>query len=195
MHPVPRPHVLDPDRDLDNDRGDFTADHVTRAALLQDALKVSCSYGQQLWSTLDDVRRYLFESLPPDPRSPGPHPRAGASPTGPDDDAGWDNWIATYSSVTSALCGPQGDSGYGLHEARRAAQDRRSAPNLRLSNDHPELRHDRPELEAEPTVAQASRIGEPSPHRPAHRVAVAVLVVMAVRGLRPRSRRSSRSTL
>lgn len=31
MQPIPKPHILDPDRILDNDRGDFTADHKARA--------------------------------------------------------------------------------------------------------------------------------------------------------------------
>lgn len=85
------------------------------------------------------MRGYLLNSLPPDPRAPGPHPTASASPTGPDDDTGWDNWIAAYATVTSVLCGPNGDSGYGLGEGRREANLRRTAPVLRIHADHPGL--------------------------------------------------------
>lgn len=96
MQPIPTPQILDPDRQLANDRGSLSTaeDHEARAELLDKALHETCAYAQQLWHQLDADRQYLMGSLPPDPRSPGPHPRASASPTGPDDQQGWDNWIA-----------------------------------------------------------------------------------------------------
>jgi len=204
MHPIPTPQVLDPDRMLANDRGGFgTADDdKSRADLLDKALEDTCAYAQQLWQNLDAVRQYLFDSLPSDPRSPGPRPSASASPTGPDDEKGWDNWIAAYASITSVLCGPQGDSGFGLREARGAAQDRRTAPNLTLYARHPELAHDGEAATPSPTDARTEPVSGPAsrPSRdptPTTRTAglgairtaaTALLVALALRGLRPRRR-------
>lgn len=132
MQPIPAPHILDPDRIVDNTRGDFLNDHKARAEQLDFALHESCDYARQLWETLAAARTYLMESLPPDPRQPGSHATLSASPTGPDDSQGWQQWMAAYSSVTSALCGPQGDSGYGAKEAQDAARLRRDAPNMKV---------------------------------------------------------------
>jgi hypothetical protein len=177
--PIPTPQVLDPDRVLDNDRDDLTADHQARAALLDDALRKTCDYARQLWNTLDGVRDYLMDSLPPDPRSPGPHPHLSASPTGPDDEPGWTNWISAYASVSSVLCGPHGDSGYGIGEARHAAELRRTAANLNLYARHPELVDDAPA----PTDATATATTSRSSART---FATVALVLLAVRGLLPR---------
>lgn len=128
MQPIPEPELLDPSRMLTDDRDDFTlAEHRDRANLLAQALEDSCRYAQQLWHRLDEVREYLVRSLPDDPQRPDAR-RAATAPTGPDDDAGWDDWMATYAAVTSALCGPHGDSGFGADEARREARARRVAP-------------------------------------------------------------------
>jgi len=123
MQPIPIPHVLDPDHYLDDGGGEG----------LESALAQTCAYGRQLWENLDTTRAYLMASLPPDPRKPGPHPALGASPTGPDDEEGWAAWIAAYAAITSVLCGPHGDSGFGAGEAREAARARRTAPNLRVA--------------------------------------------------------------
>lgn len=199
MQPIPTPQVLDPDRVLDNDRGDFTADHEARSKLLETALHESCSYAQQLWDTTNALRAYLMDSLPPDPRAPGAHPAVGASPTGPDDEQGWNNWVNAYAAVTSVLCGPHGDSGYGLGEARHAAELRRSAPNLTLYVDHPELSGD---SEADATRANSGPRhteeqhhngggphGERAPAtsalpKPVRLLAAGVVGVLALRGLR-----------
>src|SRR3954462_9125240 len=111
--PIPEPELLDPGRMLVDDRDGFTVDdHRDRANLLAAALEDSCRYAQALWQQLDDVRGDLIRCLPGDP--PRPHARRHATaPTGPDDEAGWDDWIATYAAVTSVLCGPHGDSGFG----------------------------------------------------------------------------------
>lgn len=198
MQPIPTPRLLNPDRVLDSDRNDVTADHQARAALLETALQESCAYAQQLWNSLDATRHYLMDSLPSDPRAPGPHPHASATPTGPDDEQGWHNWIATFATVTSALCGPQGDSGYGLSEARQAAQERRSAPILQLHAEHPHLSSPAAaasDLTADHTTStehQQPGAGRPAAtHRPLGRgrgrpALTAILVLLAVRGLRPR---------
>lgn len=130
MQPIPKPQVLDPDRMLVNDRNDLTVDDVSSTELLDKALHESCAYAEQLWDHLAATREYLVESLPPDPREPGPNPSRGASPTGPDDENGWSRWIDTYAAVSSVLAGPHGDSGLGLSDARHAATLRRTAPNL-----------------------------------------------------------------
>jgi hypothetical protein len=189
MQPIPTPELLDPDRRIINDADNFTVDHETRAHALDEALHHTCAYAQQLWHHLDAMRGYLLTSLPPDPHSPGPHPTASASPTGPDDDTGWDNWITAYAAVTSALCGPHGDSGYGLSEGRREATLRRSAPRVPNQTQHPD---------PSTTPASANLTKEtdtaPSPRRASrshtgHQAATVVLILLALRGLRPRPHR------
>lgn len=184
MQPIPSPQVLDPDRILANDRGDFTIDHEARAQLLEEALHETCGYAQQLWRDLDAVRSYLLDSLPPDPRSPGQHLIASAAPTGPDDEDGWTNWITAFAAVTSVLCGPHGDSGYGLGEARHQAALRRSAPVLRIRADHAQDTSATNETsiseETEPAPASGRRSW------PAHTATTIVLGLFALRGLRPR---------
>jgi hypothetical protein len=183
MQTIATPQLLDPDRMLANDRGSLGSadDHKARAELLDKALHETCAYAQQLWNNLDATRQYLMDALPPDPRSPGPHRSASASPTGPEDEQGWQNWIAAYASVTSVLCGPHGDSGYGLGEARQAAEERRTAPNLNFYNRHPEL------AEAHsPSVAGQKPEPDSRGHGAARSALTAVLVLLAVRGLRPR---------
>lgn len=128
MHSIPQPELLDPGRTLTDDRDDFTiAEHRNRANLLASALEDSCHYAQALWQQLDEVRHYLVRSLPDDPQRPDAQ-RHATAPTGPDDDAGWEDWMATYAAVTSVLCGPRGDSGFGADEARSEAYVRREAP-------------------------------------------------------------------
>jgi len=189
MQPIPTPQVLDPDRPLDNDRGDLIADHQARAQLLDDALHQTCSYAQQLWHDLDAMRGYLLNSLPPDPRSPGAHPTASASPTGPDDDTGWDNWIAAYATITSVLCGPHGDSGYGLSEGHREATLRRTAPVLRIHADHAGLgTPDHQDLAHAATTLESPALPPVARSRTGRTTALAVLILLALRGLRPRRR-------
>jgi len=128
MHSIRQPELLDPKRMLTDDRDDLTVgEHRTRANLLAAALEDSCRYAQALWEELDEVRAYLVRCLPDDPQRPGAQ-RNATAPTGPDDDAGWDDWMATYAAVTSVLCGPHGDSGFGAGEARHEAHLRRVAP-------------------------------------------------------------------
>jgi hypothetical protein len=124
MDAIPEPELLDPQRVLTIGRDRFVGDHEARANQLEDALRKTCAYAQDLWRHLDATRSYLYDSLPPDP-----HERvgaiAGASPSGPDDAAGWDRWIDAYARTTSILAGPHGDSGYGRQEATREADRRR----------------------------------------------------------------------
>jgi hypothetical protein len=183
MHPtpVPPPHLLDPDRMLVNDRGGFSVDHETRADALQKALNETCEYAQQLWRDLDGVRSYLLTSLPPDPRAPDAHPTASASPTGPDDEQGWEAWINAYAAVTSVLAGPHGDSGFGLGEARRAAQERRTAPVVTLAAKYPDLGTPEGRRAAQSEPAQS-----PVAAGFRRRLGTGVLVLLALRGLRPR---------
>ena len=172
-----------------NDRGDFTADHEARAQLLDDALHQTCAYAQQLWHDLDAMRGYLLDSLPPDPHAPGPHPTTSASPTGPDDDTGWDNWITAYATVTSVLCGPHGDSGYGLSEARREATLRRTAPGCYASRPTTQISARRTTRTAAHAESHAGTPPAVRPPIPKGRTAgMAVLVFLALRGLRPRRR-------
>lgn len=189
MQPIPTPQVLDPNRILDNDRGDFTADHEARAQLFKEALHETCAYAQQLWHDLDAMRGYLLNSLPPDPRSPGPHPTASASPTGPHDETGWDNWITAYAAVTSVLCGPHGDSGYGLGEGRREATLRRTAPVPRIHAEHPGLgTPDRPAAAHAAATQEPPAQRAPARSRTGRTATMAVLILLALRGLRPRRR-------
>lgn len=198
VQPIPEPHVLDPDRILSDEREDFTAEeHRSRAQQLDAALHESCAYGKQLWVDVARARQYLYDSLPPDPRHPAVD-RVGAAPTGPDDEQGWQCWIDAYSELTSVLVGPQGDSGLGVKEARAAAQLRRNAPNARLRAAHPTLMHELAPDGGGPAGAQALA-REPDPQFPAagsqassprsataRRVAVGVLALLALRGMRLR---------
>lgn len=184
MQPIPPPQVLDPDRVLDNDRGDLTVDHEARAAMLEDALHKSCDYARQLWNTLDEVRGYLMRSLPPDPRTPGAHSQVGASPAGPDDEQGWQDWVAAYASTSSVLCGPHGDSGYGIGEARHAAERRRSAPTAVLHAEHPELGSG--EQASSPAAAPDVAVADARVRGPVRTLGTVLLVLLAARGLLPR---------
>jgi len=126
--PIPTPELLDPGRLLTDDRDDLTVtEHRSRNEQLAAALRDSCEYAQALWHQLDEVRAYLVRSLPDDPQRTDAR-RHATAPTGPDDDAGWDDWMATYAAVTSVLCGPRGDSGFGADAARSEAHARRVAP-------------------------------------------------------------------
>lgn len=200
MHEIPQPQVLDPDRPLRRRGTELTADDRPEAELLSQALHETCQYAEQLWNELNGVRAYLLNSLPPDPRAPGAHPSAAASPTGPDDDTGWENWVTAFATVSSVLCGPQGDSGFGLGTAREHAQLRRTAPVLTLQAEHP-YQSASPKAPPEPTPEPASPTATTAPTtpstapRPAADVArrenirnalTIALAVLALRGLRPR---------
>ena len=191
MQPIPRPELLDPDRITSNDRDDMTLlEHRSRAQELDDALHATCDYATELWQHLDAARAYLYDSLPSDPRAPGTDPHRGASPTGPDDEEGWQRWIDTVATVTSILAGPHGDSGYALHEARRTARDRREAPNLAvLEKTHahtgdPAAGADTPTDAAPPAAERSAE--RPDGGKPWRAVAVGLLGVLALRELRPR---------
>jgi hypothetical protein len=139
MQPIPMPSIIEADRPNLTAAESLVADDPgQRLNLVYGALRESCDYAQLLWHDLDGVRQYLLDSLPPDPRAPGAN-RVGASPTGPDDEDGWTRWMAVYAEATSALVGPQGDSGFGAGEARRVAEVRRSAPVAKLNAGHPGL--------------------------------------------------------
>jgi hypothetical protein len=135
--PVPLPQVLHKSRPH-LEGSEKIADDGERISLLEDALEGARSYGETLWRRVDALRAYLLASLPPDPRVPGRH-RSCASPTGPDDEQGWQRWIDAYAEASSALAGPHGDSGYGWRQAQHEAELRRTAPNIRLLSRHPEL--------------------------------------------------------
>lgn len=196
MQPIPKPHILDPDRILDNDRGEFTADHKARADLLDAALHETCAYADHLWSDLNSMRKYLLDSLPTDPRAPGPH-RVTATPAGPDDEQGWQNWIDAFAEITSVLCGPHGDSGFGLGRARQEAQLRRDAPAVRMAAGPVErasvATEERPTREPSRPLDQARHMPDadgphPPPRRLARQVTTAIVTLLAIRGLRPRQR-------
>lgn len=191
---IPKPELLNPDRENRDDREDFTAkDHRSQSQLLAKALGESCAYADQLWEQVNALRGYLLDSLPPDPRSPGPHTTAAASPTGPDDDDGWQNWINVFATTTSVLCGSHGDSGFGLSRARDEARLRRAAPAPTMHARQPRL--DGPE--PTPTVSQdPAPTLQPPDEPPADVTATirsigktavaAVVTVLALRGLRTR---------
>lgn len=184
MHPIPRPELLDADRVTSDEREDMTLDeHRSRAREFDKALHATADYAGTLWNQLDAVRGYLFESLPSDPRRPGPQPRASASPTGPDDERGWQDWIATAAAVTSVLAGPQGDSGFGLSEARTAAEERRSAPNLRVFAAKSAAPATAAEPVAPPPVPPTAPAAAANSARTLRSIAVGVLAVLAIRGV------------
>jgi hypothetical protein len=167
--PIPIPGILDPAGG--HLLGELNAADNPEQQLddVRQALADACSYGRALWHGVDALRSYLLDSLPSDPRTPGLH-RTGAAPTGPDDEQGWQNWMAAYAEAHSVLAGPQGDSGFGVSEAEREAQTRRSAPSVRLLAEHPELQ---PGSVARPVVTRSRLPGVLA-------VAATTLVVRAV---------------
>lgn len=201
MQTIPKPEVLDPDRPLRHGAAQLTGDDRPETELLTNALHESCEYAQQLWDDLDAIRQYLLDSLPPDPRAPGEHATASASPTGPDDEQGWQNWINAFAEVASVLCGPHGDSGFGLSRAQQEAQIRRTAPVLTIRAEHPDL-----DTAARPVPSDTREAQRPSPidtnvasvdaaaparsgWSPARIAGSIVIGVLALRGLRrPRPR-------
>jgi hypothetical protein len=188
MQPIPLPELLDPDRLLLDDRNDLSAEeHADRAAQLEGALHETCSYAQQLWHELDAVRGYLLDSLPPDPHAIDPDTigqrPSSAAPTGPEDEQGWQNWMAAYSRVTSVLAGPHGDSGFGSDEARREARDRRLVPVAAEDADleHNSAGSDTSAANAAPPQSTKPGAGKGNKLRMAFRLAI---IGLAVRGLR-----------
>lgn len=203
MQAIPQPHLLDPDRLLNNDRDDLLNDSESKVQQLDKAFRETCGYAGQLWQTLDDVRTYLMASLPPDPTSSeGLHSANGAHPTGPDDEQGWRDWAAAFAEVSSVLCGPHGDSGYGRKEADRAARVRRDAPIVRLREHHPQLQRPEADARVQPAAdAAATTSAGSAPHAATQSAtaglgktaALVVLAALAVRGLLPR--RGARSSV
>jgi hypothetical protein len=162
--------------------------------LLGKALDESCAYAQQLWDQVDALRSYLLDSLPPDPRKPGPHNVTAAHPTGPDDDEGWLNWINAFATTTSVLCGAHGDSGFGLSRAREEAQLRQTAPELQMHAEHPQLALPEPGSSGAPQTATGGSSSAPQRNAAStlKTVGTAALAVLAVRGLLPRPKAARR---
>jgi hypothetical protein len=190
MYEIPKPQLLDPDRIDRDDREELTAeDHRSRAQLFATALAETCHYADQLWNQVNALRGYLLDSIPPDPRKPGAHTRTSASPTGPDDEQGWQNWIEAFATTSSVLCGAHGDSGFGLSRAREEAQLRRTAPELTLHARHPEPAADQqPPAHPAPPQRQArnGQAHSSSSWSPIKVAAATVVAVLTLRGLRPR---------
>jgi hypothetical protein len=129
LQTIPKPQVLDPDRPLHHTHEPMGAgDHRNDLEMLHQALHDSCAYAQQLWDRLDATREYLVASLTD-------NPPASASPTGRDDEAGWQNWMTAVAAITSDLCGPLGDSGHGAWVARHEAlQHRETSLNASIDS-------------------------------------------------------------
>ena len=119
------PAVLDPDRPLSDNREGMGEAEPHPMRQLHAALEDSCAYAQQLWHRLDEVREYLIESAPQNPRATAGPPRRSATPLGPDDHDGWGRWHAMYAGVLTTLLGPHADGGFGEQEASREERDRR----------------------------------------------------------------------
>jgi hypothetical protein len=120
---IPMPEVLDPARPLRPHGTEVLQDRRPESEVLGEALDRSCAYGRQLWAELDRVRAYLLDLLPPIPDD-----RAGTSAhqvENPQDDARWQAWVDMFAAVTSVLCGPAGDGGFGRERALREMRSRR----------------------------------------------------------------------
>lgn len=199
MQEIPKPQTLDPDRPLRHRGTQFTEDDRPESELLSKALHESCEYADQLWDNLNAMRQYLLESLPPGPRVPGLHTTAATSPTGPDDEEGWRNWVDAFAAASSILCGPHGDSGFGLSRAREEAQVRRSAPVLNIHAEdpdraqHPDADDDTPTPASGPAAADTrdtSSATRAARWTPAKTAAVLAVAAIALRELRPRRTRT-----
>ena len=146
------------------------------------------------------MRQYLLDSLPPAPSGPGQHTTASASPTGPDDEQGWQKWITAFAEVASVLCGPHGDSGFGLSRAHEEAQIRRTAPVAPTRAEHADPDVDLAERaerrshnahSTSPTRTNSTAASAEEPAEPrwrSARIAGGVVGLLALRGLhKPRS--------
>ena len=150
---IPAPLVLRAERVSRDDREDMTAeDHRSQAALLDAALHESCAYAQQLWNDLAAARKYLYDSLPDEPSE------SGAAPFGPDDAAGWERWEAAFAEITTVLCGPHGDSGFGRSSATVLAQHHRG----RVAVPRTESPEPAEPPEQDPPAATSDRAAAPS---------------------------------
>ncbi len=126
MDDIAPPSVLNPERLTIDDRNEMTAEqHADLAEDLHRELGVTCEYATKLWQALDGMRAYLLESAPENPRTVTGEARSAASPTGPDDDAGWESWATAYASISSVLVGPLGNDSYGRQVAEQEERDRR----------------------------------------------------------------------
>jgi hypothetical protein len=115
MTDIPMPDVLDPDRIEPYRTPEELEAHHRRVV---DAFRSACEYGQTLWRELDLTRRYLLDDVARGGR--GSPVIASQSLLRSDQD--WQAWADRYAAGFAALCGPHGDQGLGLHEARHEAQ-------------------------------------------------------------------------
>lgn len=125
MERIPQPEILDADRSLRKRGTELLEDDRPEAELLAAALHESCAYANQLWHHLDAMRTYLIDSLPANQHEQGADATDAASQADSDYNARWNQWINAYGAVTSVLCGPHGDGGFGLEEAHRESESRR----------------------------------------------------------------------
>ena len=126
MDDIAPPSLLNPERLSIDDRNEMTAEqHADRAEALHRELNATCEYATKLWQALDGMRAYLLEAAPQNPRTVTGEARSAATPTGPDDDAGWESWATAFASISSILVGPLGNETYGRQAAEQEQRDRR----------------------------------------------------------------------
>ncbi|MEO9139431.1 MAG: hypothetical protein ABI345_10235 [Jatrophihabitans sp.] len=196
MQQITKPEPLDPDRPLHNDRSHFLPGDQPESEALTSALHESCAYADQLWEALNAMRGYLLDSLPADPRTTDPDttPATSASPTGPDDELGWTRWTDAFADITSILCGPNGDSGFGRSRAQEEATARRRSLHGAQHADTDGVaevahhsQHRLPPAATRVESAEANRAVIHQSRRPSGSAAVALVLAGAVvGGLRPR---------
>lgn len=79
-----QPQLLDPERELRDDREDMRLEeHRISARRLDAPVHARCGYAEQRWTDVARVRQYRYDDLPLDPRRAASE-RGGTSPTEPD---------------------------------------------------------------------------------------------------------------
>ena len=140
MYEIPKPELLDPDRVERNDRERLhrRGPSLAGAAARQGARRVL----RLRRPTLEPGRRAArLPARQPAARTRAPPARTPQRrlPDRPRRRGGLDQWINAFATTTSVLCGAHGDSGFGLSRAREEARLRRTAPELLVHAQHPDL--------------------------------------------------------
>ncbi len=125
---VPRPTLLNPNRQVVHSRGDFVnRDRQNLIPALERCVAALCAYGQQLWNDVNAMRTSLIRDQPPSGWEGQPIGQPGGDlggdvrsvttasgdAVGAADDAdgpvAWNASITAYAAVTSVPTGPHDD--------------------------------------------------------------------------------------
>jgi hypothetical protein len=126
---IPKPQVLDPHRILEttSTTSSPTTKHPPRSCTAP--WRKPAATPSNSGTPPEGQRHYLLNCLPPT-RTPHPGPVAtGAAPTGPDDQRGWQTWIAR-SPPSPPCCADPTATPAPAQSARKSKHDDDAAPSL-----------------------------------------------------------------